>query len=429
MRSRALIVALSLLAAAACPAQPFVDGLSAKGRLGIPLAQARELESSLGQLFIINVDGFGYEGSLALAPAYAELVRRLQIGGVIPHYGSTVYERIRRTNRALAEMTRQPLLLCCDIVKLAGPSGTGSFGDGYVGGFLGKYKRLPDRELATLAALNGLAFAAIGINVALGPTVDTSTGDARAAERARIVLGQWKDLGLEPVIKHFPFLPTGANLHRASPDTKVAPEEAARRYAIFKELAPEAGMLMSTHLLDSKVDAQIVTFSPAWNRLLRERTGFTGLLMSDGLLMLKNYGDRSVLTGGPDARDMEGLDETAAWALRAVLAGHDLIIVEGTAAQTTRVFQGLLAVACGTSALGRTLRQRMQESCARIERWKREREPGLRRAVEVSATVVNAVIGVLPGEDARLSEFRFDPAAIEGLEPAMRAARAGAAPR
>jgi hypothetical protein len=424
MRSGALIVALSLLAAAACPAQSsFVDGLSAKGGLGIPIAEARDLESRLGQLLIVNVDGFGYTGSLALEPGYAELVKRLQIGGVIPHYGSASYARIRRTNRALAEMTRQPLLLCCDIVTITGASGTASFGDGYVGGFLGKYKRLPDEELSTLAALNGLAFSALGINVALGPTVDASTGDARTAERARIVIKQWKGFGLEPVIKHFPFLPTGANLHHASPDTPLPPAEAAARYAIFKELAPEAGLMMSTHLFDSKVDAQIATFSPAWNRLLRERTGFTGLLMSDGLLMLKNYTDRSMLAGGPARRDVEGLDETAVWALRAILAGHDLIIVEGSAAQTTRAFQGLLTMACGKSALGKSLRQRVRESCVRIERWKRDREAGLRRAVEVSASDIDAVIGMLPGAKARLAGFRFDPAALEKLKPAMEAAR------
>ena len=55
---------------------------------------------------------------------------------------------------------------------------------------------------------------------------------------------------------------------------------------------------MTTHLLDSSVDKALVTFSPAWNLLLRTRTGFEGPLMSDGLLMLKNYADRGPLAGG-----------------------------------------------------------------------------------------------------------------------------------
>ncbi len=43
-------------------------------------------------------------GTLALAPAFAELVRKIRPGGVIPHYGSTDYAKIVRTNRALAEL-------------------------------------------------------------------------------------------------------------------------------------------------------------------------------------------------------------------------------------------------------------------------------------------------------------------------------------
>jgi len=321
-------------------------------------------------------------------------------------------------------MTRQPILICCDIVKIEGAGVTRSFGDGYVGGFLGKYKHLPNEELSTLAALNGLAFAAIGVNVALGPTIDDSTGDPRTAERARVVMEQWKSLGLEPVIKHFPFLPTGTNLHRASPDTKVAPKEAEKRYAVFKELAPEAGLMMSTHLLDTKVDGQIATFSRAWINLLRKRTGFDGLLMSDGLLMLANYTDRAALAGGPSGPELKGLDETAVWALRAILAGHDMVIAEGSAAQTTRVFRGLLTLACGKSSLGGTLREKIDDSYGRIERWKRGREKGLRRAIDVSAADMDAVISALPAEAARLSEFRFDAATLERLRPVLQAAAA-----
>jgi beta-glucosidase-like glycosyl hydrolase len=426
MRQKTIVAALLFLgSAAACVADaPFVDSLAATGALAIPLEQARGLESRLGQLLIVNVDGFGYSGALALAPGYADLVRRLQIGGVIPHYGSTSYERIRGTNRALAELTRQPLLLCCDIVRLRTASGTGAFGDGYVGGFLGKYKRLSDDELATLARLNGLALAGIGITVALGPTVDGSTGDPRTAERARLVMAEWKGFGLEPVIKHFPFLPAAANLHHASPDTRVEPAEAARRYAVFTDLAAEAGIMMSTHLRDSAVDRDIATFSPRWIGILREATAFRGLLMSDGLLMLKNYTDRSMLAGGPAARDVAGIDEAAVWALRAILAGHDMVIVEGSAAQTVRVFQGLLTVACGGSASGRELRGRIEESASRITAWKAERARSLRRTVEVAPETIAAAVRLLPAEDARLGGFRFDPAALARLAPALEAARA-----
>ena len=140
------------------------------------------------------------------------------------------------------------------------------------------------------------------------------------------------------------------------------------------------------------MDKALVTFSPAWNVLLRTRTGFDGLLMSDGLLMLKNYADRGPLAGGVPTTGFAGLDETAAWAARAILAGHDMVIVEGSAAQTVRVYEGLLAAACGPSAQGAALRARMEESIARIARWKEERREPLRRVVEVPLSSMQLLI-------------------------------------
>ena len=408
-----------------CEAEPgYVDTLAAKGLLAIPLWQARQLEAHLGQLLIINVDGFGYSGRLALAPGYADLVARLQVGGVIPHYGSTDYERIARTNRALAGMTTLPLLICSDMVKLKGPSTTASFGDGYVGGFLGRFRSLPDAELETLARLNAFVFAAVGVNVALGPTVDGSSGDPRVIERARLVLGQMHRYGLAPVLKHFPALPAGADLHKESPDTRLDLSEVQARASAFGALSAEAGIMMTTHFYDSKVDPDIVTFSSAWIGIMRAQAGFQGLLMSDGLLMLKNYTDRRPLRGGPPARDTTGtgVDETAVWAARAIVAGHDMVILEGSAAQTTRAFNGLLALACARTAFGRTLASRIEESYGRILQWKKARAAALRRIVDVPASVIDQLIALLPGSSMNLSSFRFDPAGLSRLEPALRAA-------
>jgi hypothetical protein len=416
---------LAALVVPACAADSsFVDSLASTGKLGIPVQQARDLESRLGQLFIVNVDGFGYAGPLALEPGFAPMVERLQIGGVIPHYGSTNYERIRRTNRALKGMTRLPLLLCSDIAKIKGAGAVGTFGDGYVGGFLGRFKRLPDSELETLARLNAFVFAALGINVALGPTVDTSTTDPRTIDRARLVIAELKDFGLEPVLKHFPYLPAGANLHKQSPDTRVPPDEAEKRFAVFQELADDAEIMMTTHLYDSLVDKSIVTFSPVWNLLLRSRTGFGGLLMSDGLLMLRNYSDTSMLAAGPTGPEVAGMDQTTAWALRAILAGHDFIIVEGSAAQTYLTFQGLLAVACRNTPLGRELKERIEESYGRIESWKQGKEATLRREVDVPAAVISTVVRALPIDGLDLKSFRFDAHVLASLEPALRAAQA-----
>jgi len=410
------------------PAAPsVVDTLAARGKLGIPLDQARQLESHLGQLLVINVDGFGYAGPLALAPAFVQLVNGLQVGGVIPHYGSVDYDRIARTNHALAALTTAPLLLCADIVKLRGADGIASFGDGYVGGFLGHYRDLGDDELSTLARLNAFVFTALGLNVALGPTIDASTADPRVVDRARIVLAGMKAYGIQPVIKHYPALPAEANLHRESPDTKLTADEAALKADPFRVLAGDVGIMMTTHFRDTLVDASLVTFSSRWNALLRGRTGFQGLLMSDGLLMLKNYADRTVLGGDLGAlttRDVAGIDETAVWAARAILAGHDMVIVEGSAAQTTRAFEGLVTLACSGSTGGRALLARVEESYGRIMRWKNAHAAELRRTVSVPAPVIQAVIALLPDASARLTAFRFDPGRLARLAPDLTAAEA-----
>lgn len=418
---------------------PVVDSLAARGRVGIPIERARLLESELGQLLVVNVDGFGASGTLALEPGFAPLVKDLQIGGVIPHYGSSDYEKIRRTNRALAGLTDLPLLLCSDIVRLRGSaagsagrtaaSGSGSrapnasFGDGYVGGFIGKYKALPDDQFAALAELNAFVLAAIGVNVALGPTVDDSTRDARTEDRARVIVGELARFGLEAVMKHFPFLPTGANLHHSSPDTRVPRVAAEKRIAIFRDLGGVFPIMMTTHLNDSLVDSRIVTFSPAWMGLLHGETEFNGLLMSDGLLMLKAYQDRSAL-GGKASAEEAGLDPTAVWALRAIMAGHDLIIVEGSAWQTKRVFAGLLTAACSGTKLGDALANRIEQSYERIRAFKLDNQDALRREIDVPRSAIDAVVAMVPREEADLKGFRFDAAALERLQPVLHDAAA-----
>jgi hypothetical protein len=120
-----------MIAAPCFSEESFTDRIMAEGGLGIEASAARDLESKLGQLFIVNVDGFGYSGELAVLPGYIAMVKNLQIGGVIPHYGSHDFLRIRNTNRALAGLTRLPLLICADLVGIESAGKTARFGDGY----------------------------------------------------------------------------------------------------------------------------------------------------------------------------------------------------------------------------------------------------------------------------------------------------------
>ncbi len=99
-----------------------------------------------------------------------------------------------------------------------------------------------------------------------------------------------------------------------------------------------------------------------------------------------------------------------------------MVIVEGSAAQTVRVFEGLLAAACGDSRQGAALRARIEETAARIARWKEARRESLRRVVDVPPAAIQRVIALLPPDDADLASFRFDPAALARLLPGLEAA-------
>ncbi|MCX7038006.1 MAG: hypothetical protein NT005_02565 [Spirochaetes bacterium] len=190
-----------------------------------------------------------------------------------------------------------------------------------------------------------------------------------------------------------------------SPDARVALRDVEKRTGIFRALAGESGILMTTHLRDSLVDSRIVTFSPRWIDILRRQTVFKGLLMTDGLLMLSNY---------------LAPNDPASWALSAVLAGHDLLIVEGSAATTYRVFEGLLRVACGKTETGKLLRERIESAAARIARFKKQNEKLLRRQVDVPAAVISQIISLVPTDSADIKTFRFDPAALKRVEEVLR---------
>lgn len=200
-----------------------------------------------------------------------------------------------------------------------------------------------------------------------------------------------------------------------SPDTRTPEEEVEKRTAAFKELRLESGILMTTHLFDSLVDGEtIVTFSRVWRGRMRGDTGFSGLSMSDDILMLRNYRDKSPL--GAEAAG----GDPASWALAAVLAGHDFIILTGSEAVTTRVFEKLLSAACAATETGSRLRERIKESFNRISRFKESRRDLLTRRIDVPSETIETVVSLVPAQG--YAGFRFDSEALSNISPQLDAA-------
>jgi hypothetical protein len=99
--------------------------------------------------------------------------------------------------------------------------------------------------------------------------------------------------------------------------------------------------------------------------------------------MLRNYADRALVGIG---------DRTVSWAIRAILAGHDMIIVEGGSAITYRVFEGLLAAASRRNRTGTLLRSRIGESYERIVAFKEARREALTKTVDVPGQTVRDLV-------------------------------------
>jgi beta-N-acetylhexosaminidase len=230
---------------------------------------------------------------------------------------------------------------------------------------------------------------AVGINMNLAPVLDVLTNPANPIMAGRCfgndpqvvtrlgmaVFGGLKDMGVLAVGKHFPgHGDTTVDSHLGLP---VVPHDQARLWAV--ELAPfvaaiDAGIpaLMTAHLLVPALDPERpATLSrPILTELLRERLGFSGLLVSDDLLM------RGIADATPPGEA----------AIRFLDAGGDCVLIcHDEAAQR----QAIQAVAEAVET-GRLSEARVQLSCDRIAKAKAQY---LGRGMPTSAETIREVVG------------------------------------
>lgn len=144
---------------------------------------------------------------------------------------------------------------------------------------------------------------AIGFNVDLAPVLDVDTnpknpviGDrafsSDPAETARQGLAFWRGLesaGVRGCGKHFPgHGDTSQDSHLELPRLDAPWERLEKVELVPFAAAAQAGvpMIMTAHVVFSAVDTRPATLSPAWIQgVLRQRLGFTGVVVSDDLDM------------------------------------------------------------------------------------------------------------------------------------------------
>ncbi len=340
------------------------------------------LRRAIGQLFILSVEG--HEPS----PALEAFVREMAPGGVI------LFSRNLRSPGEIAALTAglqaaapTPLFIAIDqeggAVSRLGPPFTQWPAASKVGA-------VGSSQLAyAMARAMAREMLAVGITMNLAPVLDVLSNPANPVMAGRCFGGDpdvvaelgaaffrgLDDQGVLAVGKHFPgHGDTAVDSHLALP---VVPHTLARLRAV--ELVPFAKAigegipaLMTAHLLVPAVDAErpATLSEPILTTLLREQLRFSGLILSDDLLM------RGVADIAPPGEA----------AIRFLEAGGDLILIcGGEAAQ----HQALAAVAGGVES-GRLSEARVRASCDRIGKAKAR---CLRGAARASADAIRDVVG------------------------------------
>lgn len=201
----------------------------------------------------------------------------------------------------------------------------------------------------------------LGINVNLAPVCDISNNSdnfiydrsigldpQKTAEYVVRVQNEMKKHGMGSIIKHFPGYGDNADTHTGeSIDTRDL-DYLSRNDLVPFAAAIENGcdaILVSHNIIDAIDKDNIATLSPAVHEFLRNEMDFKGVIVTDDMAM----------------GAVENIDSGDA-AVKAVLAGNDLIITSDLKTQYEAVLQALKSGEIGDN--------RLDESVCRVLLWK-----------------------------------------------------------
>lgn len=182
----------------------------------------------------------------------------------------------------------------------------------------------------------------LGINVNLGPVCDITTDPAAfmytrslgqdaqtTADVTAAIVNLMKDYRVGSVLKHFPGYGNNADTHTGiAVDSRPLSDFESHDFLPFSAgIQAGCGGILVGHILVEALDPELpASLSPAVHRYLREELGFSGVIMTDDLVM-------QAIT------DQYGAGEAA---VMAVLAGNDLLCSTEYAVQYEAVLQAVL---------------------------------------------------------------------------------------
>ncbi len=316
-----------------------------------------KLREQVGQLIVAGVEGVELS---AMERAWLRLIRP---GGII------LFRRNIEQATQVAELLREatqiagaPLFRCVDLegglvdrlrdLIAPMPSAAAVFATGKKANFV-RHARLIARQAK-----------ALGFNTTFAPVLDLALPASAAVMKSRVVSASPADviayagafvdgLDAEEILgcgKHFPGLGGGTlDSHHSTPRIERTWKQLwAEDLEPFRALAPRLPLMMVSHAAYPEVkDAAPASVSRFWiSTVLKKRIGYQGLIISDDMEM------GGILTQMP----MEDA------AVKAVLAGTDLIEICRDPSLVLRAYEALLTEAERSPAF----RRRIESSCGRV---------------------------------------------------------------
>ena len=295
------------------------------------------LEQRVGQLFLARCN----------PDTAVEDVRKYHLGGLVlfgSDFENQTPDSMYQTIAAYQNSAEKPLLIAVD----------------EEGGDVTRISQFPafrDRRFSSLrkrydqGGLEGVLaeeeekcrlLSDLGINVNLGPVCDITTEpeafmysrslgqDAqKTAEVTASTVNLMNAFSIGSVLKHFPGYGNNVDTHTGiAVDTRALSELEERDLVPFTAgIQAGCGAVMVGHIIVEALDRELpASLSPAVHRYLREELGFSGVIMTDDLVM-------QAIT------DQYGAGEAA---VMAVLAGNDLLCSTEYAVQYQAVLQAVL---------------------------------------------------------------------------------------
>ena len=295
------------------------------------------LEQRVGQLFLARCN----------AETAIQDIQQYHLGGLVlfgEDFENQSMESMRQTIAAYQAAAEKPLLIAVDeeggdVTRISRFS---AFRERRFSSLRKRYDAGGLEAVLTEEEEKCRLLSDLGINVNLGPVCDITTDPAAfmytrslgqdaqtTADVTAAIVNLMKDYRVGSVLKHFPGYGNNADTHTGiAVDSRPLSDFESQDFLPFSAgIQAGCGGILVGHILVEALDPELpASLSPAVHRYLREELGFSGVIMTDDLVM-------QAIT------DQFGAGEAA---VMAVLAGNDLLCSTEYAVQYEAVLQAVL---------------------------------------------------------------------------------------